>query len=59
MGGGDAYTGFWWGKPEGKIPFGRTRQRWEDNINMDLEEVGCGVGTGTSWLRIRKGGGHL
>jgi len=30
------------GKPEGKIPLGRTRSRWEDNINMDLEEVGSG-----------------
>jgi len=31
------------GKPEGKTPFGRPRRRWEDNIKMDLEEVGCGV----------------
>jgi len=30
------------GKPEGKRPFGRTRSRWEDNIKMDLQEVGCG-----------------
>jgi 3-oxoacyl-ACP reductase-like protein len=29
------------GKPEGKRPLGRTRCRWEDNINMDLQEVGC------------------
>ena len=29
------------GKPEGKIPFGRPRRRWEDNIKMDLQEVGC------------------
>ena len=28
------------GKPEGKIPHGRSRRRWEDNINIDLEEVG-------------------
>ena len=27
-------------KPEGKIPLGRPRFRWEDNINMDLQEVG-------------------
>jgi hypothetical protein len=25
------------GKPEGKIPLGRPRRRWEDNINMDLQ----------------------
>jgi len=31
------------GKPEGKSPFGRLRCRWEDNIKMDLQEVGCGV----------------
>ena len=30
------------GKPEGKRPLGRTRRRWEDNIMMDLQEVGCG-----------------
>jgi len=29
------------GKPEGKRPLGRTRHRWEDNIKMDLQEVGC------------------
>jgi len=29
------------GKPEGKRPLGRTRSRWEDNIKMDLMEVGC------------------
>ena len=32
------------GKPEGKRRLGRPRRRWEDNINMDLKEVGCGVG---------------
>jgi len=44
------------GKPEGKRPLGRPRRRWEDNIKMDLQEVG---GTGWSWLRIGTGGGHL
>jgi hypothetical protein len=29
-------------KPEGKRPLGRPRCRWEDNIKMDLQEVGCG-----------------
>ena len=32
------------GKPEGKIPVGRPRRRWEDNIKMDLMEVGCDPG---------------
>jgi len=30
------------GKPEVKRPLGRPRRRWEDNIRMDLQEVGCG-----------------
>ena len=46
------------GKPEGKTPLGRPRRRWEDNIKMDLQEVG-GVETGWSWLRKGTGGGHL
>jgi len=32
--------GFWWGKPEGKSLPGRLRHRLEDNIKMDLQEVG-------------------
>ena len=32
------------GKPEGKKPLGRPRRRWEDNIKMDLQEVGRGCG---------------
>ena len=31
------------GKPEGKRPLGRPRRRWEDNIKMDLQEVGYGL----------------
>jgi len=30
------------GKPKGKIPLGRPRRRWKDNIKMDLREVGRG-----------------
>ena len=32
------------GKPTGKRPLGRPRHRWEDNIRMDLEEIGINVG---------------
>jgi hypothetical protein len=32
------------GKPEGRRPLGRSRHRWEDNIKMDLREVGWGHG---------------
>ena len=35
-------------KPEGKRPLGRPRRRWEDNIKMDLQEVGCGGGV--DWI---------
>jgi hypothetical protein len=37
-----AYRVLVW-RPEGKRPLGRPRRRWEDNIKMDLQEVGCGV----------------
>jgi len=47
------------GKPEGKIHLGRPRLIWEDNIKMDLQEVGCGTWTGSIWLRIGTGGGIL
>ena len=46
-------------KPWGKRPLRTPRHRWEDNIKMDLEEVGCGAWTGWMWLRIGTGGGHL
>jgi len=46
------------GKPEGKRPLGRPRRKWEDNIKMDLQEVGCGVWTGSNLLRIGKDGEH-
>jgi hypothetical protein len=34
------------GKPEGKRSLGRPRRKWEDNIKMDLQEVGGVMGTG-------------
>ena len=37
------------GKPEGKRPLGRPRHRWEDNIKMDLQEVGC---WGIDWIEL-------
>jgi hypothetical protein len=39
--GRDMYR-FLMGKPEVKRPLGRPRSRWEDNVRMDLQEVGCG-----------------
>jgi len=40
------------GKPEGKRPLGRPRRRCEDNIKMNLQEVGCG---GVDWIELAKG----
>ena len=37
------------GKPEEKRPLGRHRRRWEDNIKMDLQEVGCGS---MDWIEL-------
>jgi len=37
------------GKPEEKRPLGRPRRRWEDNIKMDLLEVGC---EGMDWIGL-------
>ena len=37
------------GKPEGKRPLARPRHRWEDNIKINLQEVGCG---GMDWIEL-------
>jgi hypothetical protein len=39
-------------RPERKRPLARSRCRWEDNIKMDLQEVGCG---GTDWVELAQG----
>ena len=40
------------GTPTGKRPLGRPRRRWEDNIRMDLEEIGINAGNWMIRLRI-------
>jgi len=47
------------GKPEGKRPMGRPRRRWEDNIKVDLQEVGGSCGDWMELAQDRTGGGHL
>jgi len=37
------------GKAEGRRPLGRPRRRWEDNIKMDHQKVGCG---GIDWIEL-------
>jgi hypothetical protein len=47
------------GKPAGKRPLGRHKRAWEDNIKMDLQEMGCGS---MDWIELaqdRTGGVHL
>jgi hypothetical protein len=41
------------GKPEGKKPLGRPIRRWEDNIKIDLPEVGGGCG---DWMELARDG---
>ena len=53
MGGEEAYTErVLVGKPERKGPLGKPRRRWEHNIKMDLQEVGCG---GMDWIELALG----
>ena len=49
MGDGRGVHRFLVGKPEGKRPLGRPRRRYEDNINMYLQEVGGGCG---DWVEL-------
>jgi hypothetical protein len=42
-----------------KLPFGRPRRCWEDNIKIDLRDVGWGAWTGSMWLEIGTDGGLL
>ena len=46
-------------KSDGERPLGRPRLTWEDNIKIDLQEVGSGEWTELIWLRIGTGGGQL
>ena len=41
------------GKPEGKRPLGKPRRRWENNIKMDFQEMGCG---GVDWIELARDG---
>jgi len=46
---GEAYAGLWWGNLLGERPLGRPRRRWEGNLKIDLQEVGCG---GVDWVEL-------
>ena len=47
------------GNPEVNTPFRRPRRRWEDNLRWIFRKWDVGIWTGSSWLRIGTGGGHL
>ena len=43
------HIGFWWGRPEGKRPFGRHRLRWNNNIKVHVKEIGW---RGMDWIDL-------
>jgi hypothetical protein len=47
------------GKSEGKRLLERPRCRWDDNIKVDLQEVGWGTWIALIWVRVGTGDGHL
>jgi len=47
------------GRLEVNRPLGRPRSRWKENIKLKLQEGGCGIWTGSIWLRKGTGGGQL
>jgi len=55
---GELRTRFWW-RSLRKTPLGRPRRRWENNIKMNLQDIGWGSWTGLTWFRIGKDGGLL
>jgi hypothetical protein len=54
-----AAYGFLVGNTYGKGPLGRPRHKWENNIKINIQEVGLGKWTGLIWLRIGTGGRDL
>jgi len=47
--GGEVRRIVWVGRPEGKRPLWRPRRRWEENVKMNFQEVGCG---GMDWIEL-------
>jgi len=47
------------GEPEGKRPLGRLRRKWENNIEMDLQEGAWWVWIGSIWIKIGADDGNL
>jgi hypothetical protein len=53
QGGGERCLQGFVGRPEGKRPLGRRSSRWEDNIKLDLREIGI---DGANWIRLAQDG---
>jgi hypothetical protein len=53
---GEVFTGFWLGSPKVKRPLGRPGRRWEDNIKMDVREVGIDGANCDRLLRVASSG---
>jgi len=49
MGGKERHIVFWWGNRRERNHLGDPTRRWEDNINMDLQEIRCG---GMDWIEL-------
>jgi hypothetical protein len=45
----EVFTGFFVGRPKRKRPVGRPRRKWEDNIKLDIREIGIDV---ANWIRL-------
>jgi len=59
MGRGEAYTGFWWGNLRERDHLGDPGVDGRIILKWNLTKCVVGVWTGSSWLRIGTGGGHL
>jgi len=59
MGKGEAYTGFWWGNLTERDHLGDKRVDGKIILRWIFRKCSVGVWTGSSWLRIGTGGGHL
>jgi len=59
MGRREAYTGFWWGNLKERDRLGDPRVDWSIILRCILRKWYAGAWTGSIWLRIGTGGGHL
>jgi hypothetical protein len=56
---GEVYTGFWWGKLKERVHLEYPGIDEKIILRLIFQEVGCGAPTGSIWIRLGRGGGHL